>query len=131
MSERRESPRVLVVDADVTNRGAISEALARAGFETRTAATGERALMMLREWPRRIDWLYTRTELPGLIDGWMLADEFHQAHPDRPVLHAVSPNAEPPLQAQAILLENPVSPTAVVDVLHRLIPRARITALAA
>ena len=61
--------RVLVVDHDPETRESVGEALAQAGFEPALAATGEQGLLMLREWPRRIDWLYTKTELPGLVDG--------------------------------------------------------------
>ena len=73
--------RVLVVDDDPETRESVGEALEQAGFDPTLAAMGEQGLVLLREWPRRIDWLYTKAELPGLVDGWILADEFHQAHP--------------------------------------------------
>ena len=79
--------RVLVVDDDPETRERVGEALERAGFEPARAATGEQGLVLLREWPRRIGWLYTEAELPGLVDGWILADESHQAHPTRPELY--------------------------------------------
>jgi CheY-like chemotaxis protein len=64
--------RVLVVGDDPETRERVGEALERAGFGLTLAATGERGLVLLREWPRRIDWLYTEAELPGLVDGWIL-----------------------------------------------------------
>ena len=135
MSGRHEHRRVLVVEDDATNRSVIAEALARAGFETQTAATGERALLALREWPRRIGWLYTRTELPGLVDGWMLADEFHQTRPGRPVLLAGVPDDDR-RHAETIVLDRSVPPARVVEILQGLLAGARasdptITALAA
>src|SRR3954447_17681132 len=83
--------RVLVVDDDAETRDGLGGVLARAGFGPTLAATGEQGLRMLCEWPRRIDWLYTKTDLPRLVDGWILADEFHQAHPSRPVLYGAPP----------------------------------------
>jgi CheY-like chemotaxis protein len=86
--------RVLVVDNDPETRKRVGEALEQAGFVPALAATGEQGLLLLRQWPRRIGWLYTKTELPGLIDGWILADEFHRAHPSRPVLYGFPPTRE-------------------------------------
>src|SRR5919107_416972 len=79
--------RVLVVDDNPETRERVGEALAQARFDPALAPTGEQGLLLLREWPRRIGWLYTTAELPGLVDGWILADEFHQAHPSRPELY--------------------------------------------
>jgi hypothetical protein len=50
--------------------------------------TGERAFLALRDWSRPVDWLYTRANLPGLIDGWILADEYHDRHPTRALVVA-------------------------------------------
>ena len=60
--------RVLVVDDDPETRER-GEALEQAGFDPTLAAMGEQGLVLLREWPCRIDWLYTKAELPGLVDG--------------------------------------------------------------
>src|SRR5215204_1612649 len=86
--------RVLIVDDNAETRERVGEALAQAGFEPILAATVEQGLLLLREWPRRIGWLYTKAELPGLVDGWILADEFHQAHPSRPELYGFPPHAK-------------------------------------
>jgi len=63
---------VLVVGDDPETRERVDEAVGRASFEPARAATGEQGLVLLREWPRRIGWLYTKAELPGLVDGWIL-----------------------------------------------------------
>ena len=73
-----------------------------------------------REWPRRIDWLYTKAELPGLVDGWILPDEFHQAHPSRPVLYGVPPYAKHRSHERGTVLTTPVSAWRVAEVLLRL-----------
>jgi len=102
--------RVLVVADDPETRASVGEALERAGFEPALAATGEQGLLLLREWPRRIGWLYTEAELPGLVDGWILADEFHRTHPSRPLLYGVLPHVKCQLHERGIALTTPVSP---------------------
>src|SRR5829696_6851735 len=106
--------RVLVVDHDTTTSVMVGDALTQAGFEPTLAATGEQGLRVLREWPQRIDWLYTRAELPGLVDGRVLADEFHQVHPYRPVLYRTPPHTRQKTN-QEIVLEPPLSAGSVVE----------------
>jgi len=79
-------PCVLVVEPDAITRDLLQIALERAGFGTISAQTGEHALLVLREQRAAVDWLVTRQTLPGLVDGPVLADEFHVHHPSRPVL---------------------------------------------
>ena len=43
-------------------------------------------MLALRDWSRPIDWLDTRAELPGLIDSWNLAEEYHETHQNRAVV---------------------------------------------
>ena len=117
-AESRE--RVLVVDDDRETREQLGMALAQARFDPVLAATGEQGLVLLREWPRRIGWLYTKAELPGLVDGLILAEEFHQAHPSRPVLYGVPRHARHQSPQRGIALSTPVSPRRVAEVLLRL-----------
>jgi CheY-like chemotaxis protein len=128
--------RVLVVDDDPETRESVGQALEQAGFYPTLAAMGEQGLVLLREWPRRIDWLYTKAELPGLVDGWILAEEFHQAHPSRPVLYRVPRHTKRPSYEGGIALSTPVSPRRVAEVLLRLtqsgdVPAAELTRWAA
>jgi CheY-like chemotaxis protein len=75
--------RILIVDTDTAFRESLTRHLRASGFEVVTAATGESAFSLLRDWHHPIGWLYTRADLPGLIDGWILADEYRDGHPDR------------------------------------------------
>jgi len=126
-------PQVLVVEDDAVRRDLMMQAAVQAGFEARGAETGEQALLILRKWQRRIDWLLTRTALPGLVDGWILADEFHQTHPDRPVLlSGWLGSRQPP--AGTIMLERPASPFQIAETLRQIAaadPAGRIGVLAA
>lgn len=117
-------PCVLVVEPDAVTRDLLQIALGRAGFETTSAQTGERALLVLREHRAEVDWLVTRQALPGLVDGPMLADEFHTRHPFRPVL--IGPGAVkcgPVSESgshKVINLSDPLSPDEVVRKLREL-----------
>jgi CheY-like chemotaxis protein len=78
--------RILVADTNPIFRGVLAERLDAQGHEVITAETGEKAFLILRDWKHPIDWLYARASLPLLIDGWILADEYHDAHRDRAVI---------------------------------------------
>ena len=50
-SPQRKQPRILVVSADPKSRELTAEYLRSAGYDVISAATGERALVLLRERP--------------------------------------------------------------------------------
>ena len=116
-SPQPKKPRVLVVDPSPMSGQLTAESLQSEGYDVVAAATGERALILLREWPRRVDWLYTAVELPGLVDGWILADEYHQTHPSRPVIYADRNPVERGARPYSVVLQWPVSPQAVLRTL--------------
>jgi hypothetical protein len=98
------------------------------GFEVVTAATGETAFHLLRDWQHPIGWLYTRADLPGLIDGWILADEYHDSHAGRAAIIA-APEARTSRQDD-IILQQP-SLTTVLDTLRHAIESDRSKVAAA
>ena len=75
--------RILIVDTDRAFRESFTRRLRASGFDVVTAATGESAFSLLRDWHRPIGRLYTRADLPGLIYGSILADEYRDGNPDR------------------------------------------------
>jgi hypothetical protein len=62
-----------------------------------------------------MDWLYTRGALPGLIDGWILADEYHETHRNRAVVISGSETRTSP--QGDIVLKQPMPPTAFEAIL--------------
>ena len=86
---------ILVVDDNPIVRETLAEWLRAGGYEVATASTGERAFLMLRDERRWVGWLYTRADLPGLIDGAILADEYHDRFPGRPVVIAAADDRPP------------------------------------
>ena len=118
-SPQHKQTRVLLVDPNPMSRELMTEYLQTAGYDVVSTATGERALVLLREWPRCVDWLYTAVELPGLVDGWILADEYHQTHPSRPVIYADGKSFERRAKPHAVFLQGPVAPTRVLRALRQ------------
>jgi DNA-binding response OmpR family regulator len=102
------------VDTDTAFRESLTRHLRAIGFEVVTAAAGESAFSLLRDWQRPIGWLYTRADLPGLIDGWILADEFREGRPDRAAVIAAS-RERVSVQGHVVLSEP--SLTAALDAL--------------
>ena len=110
--------RILVVDTNPIFRETVAQWLRGAGYDVTTADTGEHAFLTLRDWQYPIGWLYTRATLPILIDGWILADEYHDTYPARPVVIAA-----PEGRSSAcgdIVLGQP-SPTKVLEIIRQLI----------
>ena len=112
--------RVLVVDDNTIFRETLGQWLRAYGYEVITADRGERALLLLRDWSCPVDWLYARVALPGLIDGWILADEYHDAHPDRAVV--LSDTEARNSTRGDIILKQP-TPTGVLEAIRSLIAR--------
>ena len=75
------APKVLVVDDDAVAAALLAQLLRMAGFEAVTARTGEAALALMIEQRDAVGWLVAKAELPGLVCGRVLADEFSRWHP--------------------------------------------------
>lgn len=113
--------RILVATGNAITREILVQLLRVAGYEGLPAATGERALVTLREQGRRIDALVSDVELPHLVDGWILADEFRSLHPGRPiVLAAATPAGRRADSLQALVVPTPMSPQDLLSSLEGL-----------
>jgi len=86
----RKRARILVVDTDRSFRDSLVRLLSADGHEVVVTETGRRAFALLRDRFSPVAWLYSRADLDSLIDGWILADEYHSIHPERPVFIAAS-----------------------------------------
>lgn len=114
--------RILIVDDNPIMREHLANSLRDEGAEVVTAATGEQALLRLRDWAKPIGWLYTKAVLPGLVDGWILTDEYHATHPGRNAV--ISIDEWRPSSGDQIL-ENP-TPTAILETLWQAIHQKQL-----
>jgi CheY-like chemotaxis protein len=112
---RNGCERILVADDNHIFRETLAHRLRGAGYQVITAETGERAFLTLRDWAHPVDWLYTRAKLPGLVDGWILADEYHDSRPARAVIIAA---LETRTSRQGDIVLNQPALTTVLDVLQ-------------
>ena len=75
---------------------------------------------MLRTQP--VDLLFTDIRLPGLMDGWRLAEEARSINPRLPVIYATGFSSEAPrLVRDSVFLKKPYLPSAVVAAVRRLL----------
>jgi CheY-like chemotaxis protein len=119
VSASRSKATVLVVEDDALARELLVQLLQTGGFDVVAAAASDRALLILCQQGEEIDWLVSKISLPGLICGWILADEYHEHHPNRPalLLSSLDP-AHKPL-ANAVFVP-PATPMRVLEVLQAL-----------
>ncbi|KAA2244288.1 response regulator [Salinarimonas soli] len=110
---------VLFVEDDPDLRDVIAYELDLAGFKVLTAGTGEEALEILRERPGAVDWLFTDIRLPGLIDGWRVADEFRFTYPLRPVIFATGAAQERSRDMiESLFMRKPYRASEIVSAFH-------------
>lgn len=120
----KEQERILIVDTNPLFLEKLALELRARNFDVVAAASGAQAFDALRNWDYPIDWLFSRATLPGLIDGWILADEYHDTHPDRPAVIAAS-CAKVSAQGH-ISLKDP-SPTVVLDTMRRIMAKIQVS----
>lgn len=81
-------PVVLVVEDNYVLLEILTNLCEREGVAVVSASSGEDALAFLRERGSEVDWLFTDINLPGLIDGWTVAEAYAALNPGRPVIYA-------------------------------------------
>jgi CheY-like chemotaxis protein len=114
------SATVLVVENDPITRELLEGVLRTAGCHVQTVPTGNAGLLSLCQQQANIDWLVTRVRLPGLVDGWLLADEYHRHNPNRPVIllsEGISEAERPSIDAVFV---PPMAPMRVLETLKGL-----------
>jgi two-component system, OmpR family, response regulator len=122
MGSEIASPTILVVEDEAIVRDLLVAELQDVGYQVVSADTGEKALAILQDKVQDIDWLFTDIKLPGVIDGWRVADEFRLTHPFRPVVYAT---AYAPEQARhqlhgSYFFRKPYRPAQIVAAFRRL-----------
>lgn len=108
--------RILIADDNPIMRETLAQWLRAQAHEVITADTGERAFLALRDWSHPISWLYTRAVLPGLVDGWILADQYHEVHGNRAVILA---GAEQRISSRGDLVLKQPTAGAVFNAIHQ------------
>ena len=116
--------RILVVEDEPIAREILGDLLKMAGYDVLSAHSGEQALLTLVEERGRLDCLFTAVELPGLVDGWMLADEFRVTEQALPVVFSVSKRSKTRRPEGAVFVARPVLPPQVVEAVNKVTGRS-------
>ena len=118
--------RVLLVEDEGLIRLTLAETLEDAGYVVTEAVNGDEARALL-EGLDGFDLLLTDIQMPGTADGVDVARDFHQRHPNSPVIYMTG---RPDMLARVgdlssteTLLRKPFGPTQVLDVLQRLLTK--------
>ena len=94
------APVVLVVEDEFALCDVIADELEAAGYVVITAATGEEAVGILDRQP--IDLLLTDIRLPGIVDGWRVAEAATPGAPTcRSSTRAATPSRSPGMRREA------------------------------
>lgn len=120
LSASRSKATVLVVEDDAIPRELLTQLLLTGGFDVITAPTGERALLALCQHGEQIDWLVSKVALPGLVCGWILAEEYYQHHSDRPVVLIPALFDPGKMSSDRVVYVPPEAPMRVLEVLQAL-----------
>jgi CheY-like chemotaxis protein len=115
--------RVLVVNHNPLFRETLAQWSRVAGHDVVTSNRGEHAFLILRDWQHSAGWLYTRDNLPILIDGWILADECHDTRLTRPAVIS-APEARSLYQGD-IVVTRP-SPAAALEIICKMTKQIQI-----
>jgi CheY-like chemotaxis protein len=111
--------KVLVVEDEDLVREIAVTGLEEAGFEVIEARTGEEALAVCREGVA--DALFTDIRLPGVIDGWDIAEHCRDLDPHLPVVYATGFSPTPSrVVPGAWLFQKPYCIDAVVETIRDL-----------
>jgi CheY-like chemotaxis protein len=115
-----EQERILIVDINPLFLERLALELRARNFDVVVTESATQALQILRDWHRPIHWLFSRAILPGLIDGWILADEYHDSYPNRAAVIA-APEVRVSAQGHIVLKDPP--PTAVLETMRCIMSR--------
>jgi two-component system OmpR family response regulator len=122
MSSEGAPTTILVVEDEALVRDLLVAELQDVGYKVIAVDAGEPALTILQDSKDHIDWLFTDIRLPGVIDGWRVADEFRLTHPFRPVVYATAYAPEPASQQLhgSYFFRKPYHPAQIVATFRRL-----------
>jgi CheY-like chemotaxis protein len=107
----------MIVEDNYLLLSALTAVCEQHGVGVVAASSGEAALTILRQRGAAIDWLLTDIHLPGLVDGWSVAQAYRAIHPGRPVIYASAsePRERSPVP-RSLYLRKPLRTREIVEI---------------
>jgi CheY-like chemotaxis protein len=97
---------VLVVESEVLTRYFTSDYLRECGYKVIEASTADEALMVLQDGPLGVDVLLSAVQIPGSMDGLVLAEWVRAHHPEVGVfLASISRTSTAAAELHTVLVE--------------------------
>jgi DNA-binding response OmpR family regulator len=115
---------ILVIEDDLTIQAFIDEALCESGYEPSLAASGEEALILLKDGEYKFRLLVTDINLAGKVDGWEVARTVREIDPAFPVIYMTGAAADEWASKgvpKSILLTKPFAPAQLVTAISNLL----------
>jgi CheY-like chemotaxis protein len=113
---------VLLVEDEILISDLMAEVLGERGFDVHAVADAEDALRYIDD-GSAVDVLFTDINLPGAMDGSMLAAQVRERRPELPIVYCsgrYSPAAVSPLVSRSIFVRKPYDPVHLCTLLERL-----------
>ena len=112
---------ILLVEDDAICREVVGAALRVHGHQVTSASSGSEAVDLL-DVGLKPDLLLTDIQLPGEVDGWLLARFFKDEMPELPVVYMTATRHDTDQVANSIYLLKPVRPSLLMDVIGAIGP---------
>jgi DNA-binding response OmpR family regulator len=115
----------MVLEDDEVIQALVEEPLTEAGFETAIAASGEKALTLLRGNRSHYRALVTATNLPGSMDGWEVARQAREIDPTLSIVYITTADEWASRGVpNSVLLTKPFAPAQLVTAVAQLLNSA-------
>ena len=122
---KNSSDAILLVEPDVLIRTTLGAYLRDCGYVVIEVGDGTEAIAVLKHYQYAIKAMLTDAELPGIIDGFSLAQWARNNHPDVKTLIAASPEKAAGIAGnlcdEGPLLSKPYAPEIVADRIRQLL----------
>jgi DNA-binding response OmpR family regulator len=119
---------ILLVDDEDLIREILADELDFQGFEVCKAETGDQAAVVIKNPPKALSLLITDIHMPGKMDGIEVGRLMRLHHPALPIIYTTGRpdrfSAIGPLGPKEVLVAKPYTPTAIMDVVRRLLAAA-------
>src|ERR1700758_2924030 len=118
-----ELPSILVIEDEYFLQADLEKVLTEAGFATDIVSSGEEALTLLMDGPKRPSGLGKDIKLAGRLTGWEVAKRIREKNPSFPVIYVTAHDRDWAAQGvpNSIVIPKPFAPAQLVTAISNLL----------